>query len=131
MRFPISIATGNPAPIYRQIVDQVRKAVGTGALKEGDQLPSVRAMAERLVINPNTVARAYMELSRDGIIDSQAGKGFFAAKKRAVFSDEERQRRFELALGAFVSEALTLDFSEEKILSEVRRRIALFHKQSK
>ena len=81
MHLNLSIIPGNPAPIYRQISDQVRRAVGARALKVGDQMPSVRALAERLVINPNTVARAYAELARDGILDSQAGRGFFVAKK--------------------------------------------------
>jgi GntR family transcriptional regulator len=129
MRLNLNIIPGNPAPIYRQIADQVRRAVGFRGLKEGDQMPSVRVLAERLVINPNTVARAYAELARDGILDSQAGRGFFVAKKRRVFSDAERIRRFELALEMFVSEALFLDFSEKEIVENVRREIGNFQTQ--
>ena len=131
MPLNLNIAPGNPAPIYRQITDQVRRAVGTDSLKEGDQMPSVRALAERLVINPNTVARAYADLVRDGILDSQAGRGFFVAKKRRVFSDPERRRRFDLALETFVSEALFLDFSGKEIVESVRREIANFQTVSK
>lgn len=94
-------------------------------------MPSVRALAERLVINPNTVARAYAELSRDGILDSQAGRGFFVAKKRRVFSDAERGRRFEMALEGFVSEALFLDFSEKEIVEGVRREIGNFQTEAR
>jgi len=125
----IDISTGNPSPIYRQIADQVKRAAGAGALKEGELMPSVRALAERLVINPNTVARAYAELAREGVLDSQAGRGFFVAKKRRVFSDSERRRRFELALEAFVSEAVFLDFTEEEIVKNVRRGIGQFRKE--
>jgi GntR family transcriptional regulator len=129
MGLNLNIVTGNPAPIYRQIADQVRKAAGTGAMKEGEQMPSVRALAERLVVNPNTVARAYAELARDGILDPQAGRGFFVAKKRRVLSDAERARRFEMALEAFVSEALFLDFSEKEIVERLRGRIKHFQTQ--
>ncbi len=131
MPLNLNIVTGNPAPIYKQIADQVRRAVGTRGLKEGEQMPSVRALAERLVINPNTVARAYAELSRDGILDSQAGRGFFVAKKRRVFSDAERGRRFEMALEGFVSEALFLDFSEKEIVEGVRREIGNFQTEAR
>ena len=131
MPLNLNIVTGNPAPIYRQIADQVRRAVGTRGLKEGEQMPSVRALAERLVINPNTVARAYADLTRDGILDSQAGRGFFVAKKRSVFSDSERKRRFELALETFISEALFLDFSEREIVESIRREIENFQTVSK
>lgn len=129
MHLNLNIIPGNPAPIYRQVADQVRRAVSTRSLKEGDQMPSVRALAERLVINPNTVARAYAELVRDGILDSQAGRGFFVARKRRVFSDAERTRRFELALEAFVSESLFLDFTEKEIVENVRDRIGHFRTQ--
>ncbi|HWB58995.1 MAG TPA: GntR family transcriptional regulator [Chthoniobacteraceae bacterium] len=131
MPLNLNIVTGNPAPIYKQIADQVRRAVGTRGLMEGEQMPSVRALAERLVINPNTVARAYAELSRDGILDSQAGRGFFVAKKRRVFSDAERGRRFEMALEGFVSEALFLDFSEKEIVEGVRREIGNFQTEAR
>ena len=66
MNLNIAINTGSATPIYKQITDQVRLAVATGRLAVGDQLPSVRAMAEELVVNPNTVARAYTDLAREG-----------------------------------------------------------------
>ena len=94
--FQIDVATGSGTPIYRQIVDQVRLAVATGALAAGDAMPSVRSLAERLVINANTVAKAYAELVRDGVLESQQGLGFFVAnKKRQVYSRAERLRRLQ------------------------------------
>ena len=75
MPFEIQITPGGASPIFRQIVDQVRLAAATGRLMAGDQLPSVRALAERLLVNPNTIAKAYGELSREGIIESQQGRG--------------------------------------------------------
>ena len=75
MRFDVTISTGSKVPIYKQITDQVWQGVATGRLQVGDQLPSVRALAEELVVNPNTIARAYADLTRDGLIESRAGRG--------------------------------------------------------
>lgn len=117
------IATGGSAPIYRQIVDQVRRGVASGALQAGEQLPSVRVLAEQLVVNPNTVARAYADLTRDGVLDSQAGKGLFVAPRRVVFSGEERARRLEAALETFVHEVLLLGFDRKELLERLKRKL--------
>jgi GntR family transcriptional regulator len=86
MGISFTINTGSDTPIYRQITDQVRLAVATGRLTVADQLPSVRALAEELVLNPNTVARAYTDLAREGLIESKPGRGVFIIRKRKVFS---------------------------------------------
>ncbi len=122
--FNIRITTGSGTPIYRQIVDQVRLAVATGALSPGDAMPSVRGLAERLVINFNTVAKAYGELVRDGVLESLQGKGFFVAEKRQVYSEAERLRRLRQALDAFVREAVFLDFSDDEIRKAVDDTLA-------
>ena len=70
----------NPAsgvPLYLQLMEQVKHAIDTGSIRAGEQLPSVRQMADDLVINPNTVARAYRELEHEGIIDLKHGSGAF------------------------------------------------------
>jgi GntR family transcriptional regulator len=128
----ISITTGAGTPIYRQIVDQVRLAVATGALSPGDDLPSVRSLADRLVINANTVAKAYAELVRDGVLESQQGLGFFVAnKKRQVYSRAERLRRLQLALDAFIHEAVFLDFSAAEIRNAVDEKLEKLDLQPK
>jgi len=66
-------------PIYLQLMEQVKHAVDTGALKPGDQLPGIRPLAEQLVVNPNTVAKAYRELEHDGVIELRQGAGAFIA----------------------------------------------------
>ena len=88
MEFEISIATGSDVPIYRQIVDQVCRAIATGELAPGAQLPSVRALAEQLVINPNTVRKTYADLIREGILESHQGKGVFVARRRTVYTKD-------------------------------------------
>ncbi len=76
----LNINTGSNTPIYKQITDQVRLAVASGKLAVDDPLPSIRALAERLVINPNTVARAYTDLAREGLIESRSGRGVFVIR---------------------------------------------------
>jgi len=123
MAIDIQVSTGSSVPIYRQIMDQIRRAVAGGELAVGDQLPSVRSLAERLVLNQNTVARAYSELGRDGLIESQHGRGVFVARKRQVFTRAERSRRLESALESFLSEVLALDFPREEIVEALDRKL--------
>ena len=124
MAIDLKISPGSGTPIFRQIVDQVRLAVARKATVEGDQLPSVRALAERLVLNPNTVARAYAELSREGLIETRQGKGEFIASRRQVYTRAERLRRLEPALAALINEAVALNFSPDELLDVVQRRLA-------
>jgi GntR family transcriptional regulator len=111
----ILISTGASTPIYKQITDQVRLAVATGKLSVADQLPSVRTLAEQLVINPNTVARAYGDLAREGLIESRPGRGVFITRKRRVFTREEGWRRLEPLLEGLIGEALAMDFTPEEL----------------
>src|SRR6266851_3529595 len=104
--FQINITTGANTPIYRQIVDQVRLAVATGTLPAGHAMPSVRSLAERLVVNSNTVAKAYGELVRDGMLESQQSLGFFVAEKRQIYSKAERLRRLRHAVDTFIHEVV-------------------------
>jgi GntR family transcriptional regulator len=123
--FRINITTGAGTAIYRQIADQVRLAVATGELAPGDALPSTRNLAERLVINTNTVVKAYAELVRDGVLESQQGLGFFVPnKKRQIYSRAERLRRLKQTLDAFVHEAVFLDFTADEIREAVDEKLA-------
>lgn len=130
MALEFRVITGSNAPIYRQITDQVRRAVAAGTLLPGDQLPSVRALAEILVVNPNTVARAYADLTQEGVLESQAGKGLFVAQRRQKYSRAERVRRLDAALESFVHEVLFLDFTPEEITTQLQRKLAEIQKES-
>ena len=85
----VSISTGDARPIYVQIMDEVRRALVLGTLRPEDPLPSVRQLASDLRVNPNTVAQAYRELERDGLVYVRRGQGTFVADSGA--SGEERQ----------------------------------------
>lgn len=79
-------------PIYLQLMEQVKHAIETGALRPGEQLPGMRPLAEELVINPNTVAKAYRELEHEGVIELRHGAGAFVAAqaKNKKFADKVR-----------------------------------------
>lgn len=124
MAFEFHISTGSTTPIFRQIGDQVRIAVAMGHLKEGDVLPSVRALAEKLLVNPNTVAKAYSELAREGVIETQHGRGVFVGATRSVYTAAERQRRLEPAVDAMINSAVALGYRPEEIEQLVARRLA-------
>ena len=108
------INTGSNTPIYQQITEQARLAVAGGRLAPGDQLPSVRALAE-MVVNPNTVARAYADLTREGLLEARAGRGVFITRKRKIYSRAEGWRRLEPLLDALIGEAMVLDFTREEL----------------
>ena len=123
MPLEISIATGGTTPIWRQIADQICRAVATGQLVPGEQVPSVRALAEQLVLNPNTVARVYAELIREGVLEAQKGKGVFAARRRAVYTKTEKLRRLEATLEAYVNEGVYLGFSPEDLREALDKKL--------
>ena len=122
MSLTISIQTGSNVSIYQQIVDQVCAAIAAGRIAHDEALPSVRALAEQLLINPNTVARAYGELVREGILESRPGRGMFISKRRQIYSHAERTRRIDQAVSSLVSQAFRLGLSAEEIVEEVTKK---------
>jgi GntR family transcriptional regulator len=115
----LQIVTGDPRPIARQITDGVKRQIAGGELQAGDALPSVRGLATQLSINPNTVAKAYAELTLDGWLLSRAGLGLFVAEQRQRLSDTERARRLDEAVDRFVGDVIGLDYPADAILDRV------------
>ncbi|WP_426190084.1 GntR family transcriptional regulator [Massilia sp. DWR3-1-1] len=113
----LHIVAGDSRPIHHQIVDGVRRLVASGALPLGAALPSVRGLAQQLTINPNTVARAYAELTAEGWLDARAGLGLFVAAPRQRLADAERTRRLDDAVQRFAGDVIGLDYSAQDILS--------------
>ncbi|MBQ7595139.1 MAG: GntR family transcriptional regulator [Clostridia bacterium] len=87
----------DPRPIYEQVKENIKKQIVSGVLKPGDRLPSVRELATQLVINPNTIQRAYHELENEGYIYKLAGKGTFVARQKQLPPEHEKKayRRFQ------------------------------------
>lgn len=123
MNFNVIINTGSAIPIYKQITEQVRLAVATGKLAVADQLPSVRALAESLVLNPNTVARAYADLAREGLIEARPGRGVFIIRKRKVIAREEGRRRLEPLINTLIAEAMSMDFTPEELQEAFEKKL--------
>ena len=123
MPFTVSISTGSSVPIYRQIVDQICRAVATGRLVPGEQMPSVRALAEELVLNPNTIARAYADLVREGVLEGQQGKGVFVAERRSVYTKAERLRRLDGRLESLINDGVHLGFTPEELQQALERKL--------
>jgi len=122
----LQIVTGDPRPIVRQITDGVKRLIAAGELLPGDILPSVRGLAQQLSINPNTVAKAYTELTAEGWLHARAGLGLFVAEQRQRLSDAERARRLGEAVDRFVSDVIGLDYPQQTVLDHVATELARY-----
>jgi GntR family transcriptional regulator len=120
------ISSASRMPIYQQLVQQVREAIARGDLKPEVQLPSVRQLSRDLVVNPNTVARAYTELEREGLLNNRPGRGVFVAEPKDELTKDARRRRLLEVLDRFLTEAVHLAFSEEEVLRLVSNRARQF-----
>src|SRR5688572_11487904 len=114
--FPIAIRPGSP--VYEQIVYAVKKAVAQGALKAGDRFPSVRGLSQELGVNPNTVQKAFAELTDQGVLEVHAGQGCFVAAARPA-DKGDGIRRLDGLLETLVVEATRLGLGE----ADVRRAL--------
>lgn len=117
----IQIATGDARPIVRQIIDAVRMSIATGKIAHGEQLPSVRGLAQQLAVNPNTVVKAYAELVAEGWLDSRQGMGFYVAPPRQRLSDVERGRRLDEAVDRLIHDVVPLGFSAETVQERIQQ----------
>ena len=114
-------------PIYAQLVRQLKHAVASGALAHGTQLPSVRQLASDLVINPNTVVRAYRELEHEGLLEGVPGRGWFVTYGKSRLRSEERRRRLQGFIDQLWAEGRALGYETEEIaeiVDEALRRRA-------
>jgi GntR family transcriptional regulator len=102
-------------PIYLQLMEQVKHAVETGALRPGEQLPSIRPLAEELVVNPNTVAKAYRELEHEGVIELRQGAGAFVSDKAPKKKDAERIRAAQTAVAGTIEKLRARGVTDDEI----------------
>jgi GntR family transcriptional regulator len=100
-------------PLYIQLMEQVKHAVETGALREGDQLPTIRKLAEDLVMNPNTVVRAYRELEHEGVLELRHGSGAFI--KESTAGRSRLIGKAQTAIHSMIERLLPLGLSEEEL----------------
>jgi GntR family transcriptional regulator len=111
-------------PVYRQIINQVCAALAAGAFKPGDQLPTIRALHERLNVNPNTVAKAYRELELKGIIVSERGSGSFiqAQPPAPAPAAREKKARLQDLYHRLLADAASSGLTESELLSFIKER---------
>ena len=102
-------------PIYLQLIEQVKHAIETGALRAGEQLPGIRPLAERLVINPNTVAKAYRELEHEGVIELRHGAGAFVSGDRRPRQMTNNVRAGQAIVAAAVERLRARGLGEDEI----------------
>lgn len=124
--FPVNASSG--VPLYLQLMEQVKHAVETGALRPGDQLPTIRALAQELVMNSNTVVRAYRELEHEGIVELRHGLGAFISH-----SVEERRkfmRKAQTVVQSAVERLRSLGATEAEIRRLFENELSAIHAES-
>ena len=118
----IHISAGDAVPIYLQIVSQVKYLVASGRLSLGEELPPIRVLAQRLLINPNTVARAYRELEVAGVVTKRRTAGTFVSDGGPLLERRERLKILSKRIDALLAEARQMDVSTKDLLKLIRRR---------
>jgi GntR family transcriptional regulator len=124
LEFSISSTTG--VPIYRQLTDQICAAIARGRLQPNEKLPSVRELSQTLVVNPNTVARAYTELERERTLYTRPGLGVFVSQRHSPLSEAERRDRLLKAVDQFLIDAIRLGCDAQEVTRLVDERIGQF-----
>jgi GntR family transcriptional regulator len=122
----LHINTSSRLPLYQQLAQQIREAIARGELQPGAGLPSVRQLSADLVVNPNTVARAYTELEREGLLISRPGRGIYVAEPRNDLTRTARDRRLTEQLDRWLTEAVHLGFSADQVVRLVTERTRQF-----
>ncbi len=126
----IHITSNDGVPIYLQIVNQVKHLVASGRLAPGEEIPAMRVLAEQLVINPNTVARAYLELERAGIVTKRHGSGTYISEGTSPLSHREKLKVLTERVDALLAEAGHLGIDLSRVLELLEERHKLMRNQT-
>ena len=118
----IHISSSDGVPIYLQIVNQVKYLAASGRLSPGEELPPIRVLAERLLVNPNTVARAYRELETAGVVTKRRTAGTYLSEAGSPLRRRERLRILTRRIDALLAEARQMDVATDEILKLIRQR---------
>ena len=113
----LTISQGDGTPIYAQLVHQIKVLIATGRLKPDGELPSVRHLAQQLVLNPNTVVRAYRELEAEGLVYKKRGAGTFVSAEVTPYTDEVCRKILGERLEALIVEAVNMGYGEDQLHS--------------
>ena len=127
----ILISTHDGMPIYLQIVNQIKYLVASGRLEPGTELPPIRVLAEQLVVNPNTVARAYRELEVAGIVEKHRTSGTYVSEAGSPLGKTEKVRILTQRIDTLLAEAKQLDFSIEELSELLNKRFQIMSSPKK
>jgi GntR family transcriptional regulator len=128
MQLRISVQDG--APIYQQIIEQIKYLIAAGRLKPDDDVPPIRVLAEQLRINPNTVARAYLELEREGLLTMRQGFGTKVARVKSLLPRREKMRLLAEPADVLLTHARHLNVGLDEIIALLRERDAAMQPES-
>src|SRR6476659_9242580 len=120
MQLHINSADG--VPIYLQIFNQVKNLVSSGRLARGEEIPPIRVLAEQSTVNPNTVARAYLELEKAGIVTKRHGSGTYVSETRTSLPQREKTKILARRVDALLTEARHLDVELSEVIKLIRER---------
>jgi GntR family transcriptional regulator len=118
----IHISTSDGVPIYLQIVNQVKYLVAAGRLTPGEELPPIRVLAERLLVNPNTVARAYRELETAGVVEKRRTAGTYVSQQGSPLARRERIKILTERIDALLAEARQLNIGLDEVVKLLEQR---------
>jgi GntR family transcriptional regulator len=127
----IQISSSDGVPIYIQIVNQIKHLVVSGRLAPGEEIPPIRVLAEKLVVNPNTVARAYLELERAGVVTKRHGAGTYVSETASPLSRREKFKVLTPRADALLVEAGHLDIEFDEVVALLQERHEMFQAPSK
>lgn len=120
------VTTAGREPIYQQLAAQIREGVARGRLRPGERLPSVRDLSRTLVVNPNTIARTYTELEREGVLHTRQGLGVFIAPPSNDLTKSSRRRKLSDQIDTLLTQAVYFGFSQAETLELVADRAGQF-----
>jgi GntR family transcriptional regulator len=118
----IHITTADGVPIYQQIVNQVKYLVASGRLSPGDEMPPIRVLAERLIVNPNTVARAYRELEAAGVVEKRRTAGTYVSEQGSPLARKERVKILTERVDALLAESRQMDVPYDELVKILDKR---------
>ena len=127
----IQILPGSDEPIYIQVAEQISKAIARGELASGDKLPAVRKLALELVINPNTVARAYRRLEQAALVMTKTGSGTFVSDPKLRRTDAADINMLTERMDTLITRGLNLGLKAQDLISLFESRLAKFGNKSK
>jgi GntR family transcriptional regulator len=119
----LQIDTSDPTPLYAQLERAIRVAIATGRFRRGDQLPTVRQLAVELRVNANTVAKVYLALEREGILETKRGVGTFIAEAEPARQEAHRDKRLRELVERFLADATSIGFSSREVSRYLARRV--------